>query len=296
MKIISLGNATWDRVYNVSELPSEATKYFSNAYYEFGGGVAATASVAISTLGAKSYFIGRLGNDGIGNQIKQDLENDGVDTTFIKKFDNASSSNAVVHVDQKGERQITVHRDPNLPIDPDWIQESMLDGVSCILCDCTWIEGAEKLIRLANEKDIPSVIDADLGGGAMKNLLKIGSHIAFSYPALCQLTGEDDIESGLRIAQKETQGVVYVTRGENGCYWLENNELVHVPGFNVNVVDTTGAGDVFHGALAFAIGRKLRGYDAVRFANAVAALKCTKIGGRSGVPTFEAVLNFLERN
>ena len=90
-----------------------------------------------------------------------------------------------------------------------------------------------------------------------------------------------------------TNGHVYVTQGRDGCFWLENGALCHQPGFEVNVIDTTGAGDVFHGALAVSLGQKLPAADAVRFASAVAALKCTKPGGRAGIPDCDQTRSFL---
>ena len=86
---------------------------------------------------------------------------------------------------------------------------------------------------------------------------------------------------------------MYVTQGRDGCFWLENGALCHQPGFEVNVVDTTGAGDVFHGALAVSLGQKWPAADAVRFASAVAALKCTKPGGRAGIPDCDQTRSFL---
>ncbi len=296
LKILCVGNATWDRIYNVIEIPSVATKYFSTNYFEVGGGVAATAAVAAAKLGCEVEFIGRIGNDNVGKLIKYDLAEWGVKTTHSNLINGAVSSNAVVHVDPRGERQITVHRDPNMPRNADWITADMLEGVDCVLCDCTWSEGAEKLLTLAKEKGIPSVIDADLGVENLSKLLVIGEHIAFSNPALCNLTCENDLEKALVIAQEQTKGTVYVTKGEEGCYWLEDGQLKQVKGYRVDVIDTTGAGDVFHGALAVAVAQGNRGQTAVNFANAVAALKCTKLGGRAGIPNMEQAIKFIESN
>jgi len=86
---------------------------------------------------------------------------------------------------------------------------------------------------------------------------------------------------------------VYVTQGREGCYWLEKGELCHQPGYAVEVVDTTGAGDVFHGALGLSLAQQMPSSEAVRFASAVAALKCTKPGGRAGIPDCDQTRSFL---
>lgn len=293
-KIFCLGNATWDRIFTVESIPSAAMKYFSSSYREVGGGVAATAAVAAAKLGAHVEFIGRIGQDNTGELVKSDLNNWGVETNHLKAFAGNVTSTAVVHVDSAGERQITVHRDPDLPRETDWINSEMLEGVDCVLCDCTWSEGAEKLLLLARAANIPSVIDADLGGEEQSRLIALCDHVAFSYPAIQALTNQTEFESALRAAQQYTEGTVYVTHGANGCYWLEDNELKHISGYRVDVVDTTGAGDVFHGALALAIAQGNRGETAVDFANAVAALKCTAYGGRAGIPTFAKTIEFIE--
>lgn len=292
--ILCIGNATWDRFFFVDEIPSQATKYFSTKFIELGGGVAATAAVAAARLGSQVSFVGRAGQDSVGEVIKTELEGWGVNTQFVQTFPGVTSSNAVVHVDKDGERQITVLRDPEMPKDPDWIKPEMLDGVVCVLCDCTWPEGAERLMTLAREKGIPTVIDADLGGEALLKLLPLGSHVAFSNPALTELSGETDAELALKHAQTHTEGTVYVTRGEKGCFWLESGELKHAPAYKVDVVDTTGAGDVFHGALAAAVAEKKSGFDAVNFASAVAALKCTRPGGRAGIPDRTQLNEFMK--
>ena len=295
-KIVCIGNATWDRFFFVEEIPSRATKYFSNKFIELGGGVAATAAVAAARLGSQVSFVGRSGQDSVGEQIRSELEEYGVNTRFIQAFSGITSSNAVVHVDTQGERQITVLRDPEMPEDPDWITPEILDGADAVLCDCTWPEGAERLLSMARELGIPTIIDADLGGEALLRLLPLGSHVAFSNPALTELSGETDAKTALQFAQDKTDGTVYVTRGAQGCYWLEQNELKHASAYKVDVVDTTGAGDVFHGALAVAVANQQTGKDAVRFASAVAALKCTKPGGRAGIPDRTELKKFMSTN
>ncbi|SDR48869.1 PfkB family carbohydrate kinase [Pseudovibrio sp. Tun.PSC04-5.I4] len=294
--ILCLGNSTWDRIYSVEEIPSQATKYFSNQLLEVGGGVAATAAVAAARLGARVFFAGRQGNDTVGDQITLDFAKYNVDTRFLRKFDSVLSPSAVVHVDKRGERQITVLKDLNMPTDAAWIDETMLDGVDCVLCDCTWPEGAERILSLARELNIETVIDADIGGEGLRKLLPLGTHVAFSHPALRDFSKTDNTEEALKIAQQFVKGTVYVTQGEKGCFWLEGGKLQHLPAYQVDVVDTTGAGDVFHGALALAISEKAQCVEAVRFASATAALKCTQVGGRAGIPQKAQVLEFINNN
>ena len=137
------------------------------------------------------------------------------------------------------------------------------------------------------------MLDADVTPQDIAELIALSDHAAFSAPGLRRLTQRDETENALRKAQTLTNGHVYVTQGRDGCFWLENGALCHQPGFEVNVVDTTGAGDVFHGALAVSLGQQWPAADAVRFASAVAALKCTKPGGRAGIPDCDQTRSFL---
>ena len=128
-------------------------------------------------------------------------------------------------------------------------------------------------------------LDADISPDPIDELVKLADHVAFSEPGLEKFTGCSDPVEGLKIAKKQTDGKVYVTVGSKGCYWLEGDELCHEPVIKVDVVDTTGAGDVFHGALAVAVAESKQSRESIVFSNTVAALKCTKKGGREGIPT-----------
>ncbi|MBK4714458.1 MULTISPECIES: sugar kinase [Tenebrionibacter/Tenebrionicola group] len=292
-KIVCLGNAVWDRVFEMEKTPRQPTKYFATGYFENGGGIAATAAVACVRLGAQAVLISRLGDDSNGTLIRNELMQWGVDVSGIHIFANTQSSHAVIHVDSEGERQITVFRDSKCPASPDWLNASVLEGADCLLCDTSWPEGALWLIAEAKKRHIPTVLDLDLGASRMDELVAQGDHLAFSLPGLRLFTQQHEIADALKTAQKKTKGAVYVTCGAQGCYWLDGNEVRHAPAFSVRCVDTTGAGDVFHGALAVAIAEKRPTCEAIRFANAVAALKCTREGGRKGIPDRQQLAQFV---
>ena len=165
-----------------------------------------------------------------------------------------------------------------------------------ILADVRWHEGALKAFELANKAGVPTVLDADITPQPIDSLVKLASHAVFSKPGLIKFTGCSNINEALKIAEDKTDGRIYVTLGSDGYSYIENGIIKHQNGFKVKVVDTTGAGDVFHGAFACAL---CLGYEiepALKFAAATAALKCTKAGGRSGIPTINEVKEFCLRN
>lgn len=292
-KIACVGICVQDRIYNVPQLPLSGGKYISLDYHEVGGGPAATAAVTVTRLGLKCDFIGRLGDDGVGKTLKSELEADHVDTKFVKIFTDGMSTQSAVIVDQNGERIIINHPSPDLSPSCDWLDEVSFNEYSVVLADVRWHEGALKSFQKAIELDIPTVLDADVTNQDITELVALADHAVFSEPGIKRFTGEGDVLTCLLKAQEKCRGQVYVTLGSNGTSWLEQGELKHVPAFQVNVVDTTGAGDVFHGAFAVAVANKLSSYDKIRFASGVAALKCTQTGGRAGIPNRIQLEEFL---
>ncbi|WP_392558884.1 sugar kinase [Orbus mooreae] len=293
IKIACVGIAVQDRIYYVDEMPKVNGKFVATDYKEIGGGPAATAAVAIAKLGAKVDFIGRVGDDGAGKVIVSELNSYGVNTSLVKVYPNARSSQSAILVDKQGERLIINYPSPDLLYDTDWLEGVDFSGYDAILADVRWPQGTEYCFKKGQELGIPTILDADITPQDITALVALSTHAAFSEPGLFKMTALNEVESALKKGSLSTDGKVYVTLGDKGCLWLEGGEKHWDKGFKVDVVDTTGAGDVFHGAFAFALANGYSTDKVVEFACAVAALKCTKAGGRAGIPTIEQVNNFL---
>lgn len=293
IRIACVGIAVMDRIYYVEGLPTEGGKYVAKRYTEVGGGPAATAAVAAAKLGAKVDFIGRVGDDDTGNSLLAELESLGVNTRYSQRYAGAKSSQSAIMVDAQGERIIVNYPSPDLLHDADWLNEIDFTQWDVVLADVRWHEGAREAFTLARRAGVMTVLDGDVTPQDIRELVALSDHAAFSEPGLARLTGINDPEAGLKQAQTLTNGHVYVTRGSEGCDWIKNNTLQHQSGFKVDVVDTTGAGDVFHGALAFSLAGGDLPEEAVRFASGVAALKCTRPGGRAGIPDCDQTRSFL---
>jgi sulfofructose kinase len=163
-----------------------------------------------------------------------------------------------------------------------------------VLCDVRWPKASQVVLQTARDQGVTTVLDADLtSDDAVERLIGFADYSIFSAPALERLSGTPDFTAGLRIAQERTSGIVGVTLGEDGFAWLDEGDLHACPAFRVATVDTLAAGDVFHGAFALAIGEGLATADAGRLASAAAALKCTRWGGRAGIPNRTEVEQFL---
>lgn len=298
--ILCLGHAVLDQIYSVSTLPV-AGKNFADSFMEAGGGPAATASVAVAKLGHASTLWVRLGDDRAGDRIQAELEAYGVNLGVLPRIQGAVSALATVVVDAKGERMIIGYLDRKLPRHrPGWLPLERVKGFACVLADMRWPGAAADVLKEAARHGIPSVTDADLTPDqeALRELPPLSDHAVFSEGGLKIYSGEDSPEAGLRLAAERMSGVPYVTLGGKGCMWWNRDKsgVEFFPAFRVEVKDTTGAGDVFHGAFTVALAEGKNRREAVRFASAAAALKCTGMGGRSAIPVREALEAFLRAN
>ncbi|SPX09714.1 kinase [Escherichia coli] len=230
--------------------------------------------------------------DDTGNSLLAELESWGVNTVTPKRYNQAKSSQSAIMVDATGERIIINYPSPDLLPDAEWLEE--IDFSQWDVCwQITLAHGAKKAFTLARQAGVMTVLDGDITPQDISELVALSDHAAFSEPGLARLTGVKEMASALKQAQTLTNGHVYVTQGSAGCDWLENGGRQHQPAFKVDVVDTTGAGDVFHGALAVALATGGDLAESVRFASGVAALKCTRPGGRAGIPDCDQTRSFL---
>ncbi|GLR08905.1 ribokinase [Mixta theicola] len=292
-RIACIGITVLDRIWYLNDLPQEGGKYVAKNYTEVGGGPAATAAVAAAKLGAAVDFIGRVGDDETGSTLLTELAFLGVNTRYTRVVKGARSSQSAVLVDGHGERIIANYPSPDLPADASWLSDIDFSQWDAVLADVRWHDGAKCAFTLARQAGVPTILDADVTPQAIGDLVALSDHAAFSAPGLQRLTGLYEPAAALKEAQMLTRGHVYVTQGAQGCFWLEEGTLNHQPGFSVDVVDTTGAGDVFHGALAISLAQQHTRAEAVRFASAVAALKCTRAGGRAGIPDGDQIRSFM---
>ncbi|EKK4013112.1 sugar kinase [Cronobacter sakazakii] len=294
VRIACVGIAVQDRIYTLEALPHEGGKYVAQQYREVGGGPAATAAVAAARLGAQVDFIGRVGDDATGTQLFAELESLGVNTSRARQITGARSSQSAILVDAAGERVIVNYPSPDLPDDADWLDGIDFGRYDAVLADVRWHEGATRALTLARRAGVMTLLDGDVTPQDIRSLVALSDHAAFSAPGLARLVPGLSPQDALKTTKTLTNGHVYVTLGKEGCLWLENDDTLHrQAGFTVEAVDTTGAGDVFHGALAVMLARGESPQEAVRFASAVAALKCTRPGGRAGIPDCDQTRSFL---
>jgi sulfofructose kinase len=283
-----------DRVYRVDAFAEPPAKIAASSLQEAGGGCAAIASVTIARLGGAAALWARVGGDDAGALVLRELSAEGVDVSGARTHAGCRTPSAAVIVDRWGERLIVSHVDLRLPSGSDWLPLEEIARASAVLVDIRWPEAALAVLARARREDVRGVVDVDLGPQArIEEIVSLASDAIFSAPALARLAGTRDVEAGLRAASRLGARLVGVTGGEKGVWWLEAGLIHHQPAHSVEAVDTTGAGDVFHGAYALAVAEGRPVAQAMRFASVAAALKCARTGGHRGCPAraeVEAIL------
>lgn len=288
--LLYIGISVLDHVFRVERFPEGAVKHRARDYRTVGGGLAANAAVAAARLGAKVAFATRLGDDLTADLIVADLEREGVDCSLARRFSGHRSPVSSVFVDGNGDRMVLNYGDFTIPDDPDWLPQTLPDRTRAVLGDTRWERGAKHIFTLARNAGVPAVLDVDRAVPD-KTLLDTATHVAFSAQAVGELTGMQDPLEGLKLLAAECGNWMAVTLGGDGVYFIDGrvggdarSDVGHIPAFEVDVVDTLAAGDVWHGAFALALAEGMDERRAVRFASGAAAMKCTRFGGRNGAP------------
>jgi sulfofructose kinase len=291
-RVICVGHAALDRVFSVASWPAGSGKIPAHEFAESGGGMAANAAAAVARLGGDAAFWGPTGEDAIATAIHAQFVADGVDATWLRRFEGRKSSHSAVIVDDRGERLVVGYRGDALQATADWLPFGQIGLSQALLADVRWPEGALRALRAARDAGVPAILDGEIAArDTLETLAHAADHIIFSERGLEAYSG-DDGEGGLRRALGTGARMVAVTRGEAGVLWIEATapgEVLRCPAFAVTTVDTLAAGDVFHGAYALALAEGQRIGDALRFAAAAAAIKCSRPGGRSGAPNRQEV-------
>ena len=285
--VLCFGIVVADRIYEVERLPHGEGKHTAHTYRESGGGIAGTAAVAVAALGARALFCGAVGDDHAGQFLQAELAGLGVDLAGMQVAPGARTPSASVMVDAHGERCLVVDRGTVSPGPPG---PALLAQAGAVLVDHRFPGAAAQLLRTLqtlqmSPPHLPSVLDAE-GGDArdLRRLAALATHPVFSRNGLHVATGMDDAEAGLRAVDAPRAAAVGVTLGARGSLWRIAGRLHHVAAPQVHVRDTTGCGDVFHGAFALALAEGMPPLRAARLASSAAALKARDGRGWRGMP------------
>ena len=289
--VACVGIATLDEVWTIEAFPDAGTKTRASQRTVVGGGVAANASVTVARLGGQATFSGPLGDDDAASEIAVRLDREGVAVGFVPRLTGESSPISVVLIDAAGERTIINHAGAHLYTTAPTPEPAVFDHADAVMTDVRWPAGATVALRAASHRGVPAVVDCDHDPSQLTELLAAASHVIFSQPVLEQFTGIAGPECLFAVAGI-TRAWVAATSGDQGVHWIEEGTLRHHPATPVEAVDTLGAGDVFSGSFTLLLAEGAQPGEAISFAADAAALKCTRSGGREGIPTRDEVEAF----
>jgi len=293
-EVVGMGLNSVDFLTVVPKFPTPNSKMEMLQFSKQGGGQVATAMVALSRWGVKTKYIGKVGEDELGQFSLHSIRQEGVDVSSVTIEPNATNQFAMIIVDgPTGERTILWNRDERLMYREGELQKQEVCSGKILHLDGHDIHAALQCARWAKEEGILTIIDLDKVEPLTYKLIKEIDFVITSsrFPTL--YTGISDRKKALLELQKHSTGFVCATLGQEGTIALLNGEIITEKGLKVNVVDTTGAGDVFHGGFVYGLIQNWEVAEILRFANAVAALKCRGLGGRRGIPSIEEVQRFL---
>jgi sugar/nucleoside kinase (ribokinase family) len=294
--VIGIGESSVDEVYRLpGRLGPNVKLPLASKQIRYGGQVATTLATCAS-FGLRAALLGTAGDDDHAVHLCQALEDRGVDTTLLMRRPARHRRAIVLVSEETGDRTVLWERDERLALHPDEVPQAMIERARLLHVDDVDVDAALVAAGIARKAGIPVTSDIDHVTDETRALIAAVSVPIFAEPVPRALTGESDPERALRRLRETHSGMLCVTLGSRGSMLLAGDQLYRVPAPSVHAVDATGAGDVFRGAFIYALLRGDSPVDILRFANAAAALSCTREGALDSVPHRQEVEEFLKVN
>ncbi len=295
MAVVGIGQCAWDVLAIIDRFPQADTKKEVLLWEEQGGGPVATALAALSRLGITCRFYGVIGNDREGAAIRQSLIDEGVDVSGLVKRPNALSQTAFIAIDKSlGTRTIFWKRPSGDPLRMEELPPDFLSNAEFLLLDGLMKDVSLFAALEARKTGVAVMLDAGRVRDGMLELSRMSDYVVGSEEFARELGWKDDPASFAQEVRRLGFGITTITLGTRGSVTFAGDDIISCPAFSVETKDTTGAGDVFHGGYLYGLLQKWPLEDTIRFASAVAAMKCRKVGGRAGIPRLSEVRQFLE--
>ncbi len=289
--VVGIGLATVDYLCVVERLPEPDSK---NSMIDFaiqGGGPAATALVTLQRLGLRTAFAGAVGDDSLGQFLLDDLRREGIDISCVERHEGRQSPFAYVTVERGTGRRNVVHRDPGLPaLAPGGLSLEFLREARALHVDGHQMQAQLQAATTAREWGIPVIYDAGSPRKHCAELVALTDYLVTSEKFPTEFTGIRKLPKAMEKLMEYGPRAVVTTLGAHGCRYLAREGQGELPAYPIDqVVDTTGAGDVFHGAFVFGV---VQGWDLRRicdFAGVAAGIKCRGLGAREPIPALPEV-------
>ncbi|MBM3277155.1 MAG: permease [Candidatus Handelsmanbacteria bacterium] len=293
-EVLGLGAVAVDEILCVDQYPPADAKAQVRQRERRCGGLAATALVAAARLGCRCAYAGVLGRDDASAFAAACMEAEGIDLSQAQRRDEARVIRSAIVADLgRGTRNIFFDLNGVVGAGDDWPPEAVIRSAQVLLVDFIGMEGMIRAARIAQSAGVPVVADLeDASAPGFAELLGLVDHLVLSHEFALGYTGEGEPARAAQKLWRDGRALVAITCGAAGYWVCTGGTPVHCPAFAVETVDTTGCGDVFHGAYAAGLARGLALGDSLRLASAAAALKASRRGGQEGIPTRAEVEHF----
>ncbi len=293
--VVGLGCACLDFLGIVPHLPDQDDQVWMSDSTQQGGGMVSTALVTLSRLGVSTAFAGKVGNDMAGRAVKEEFDLYGVDSDQLVVEHGATTPVSMILVDESTGQRTIMAGGTTVELSPSEVPGGMIADAKYLHLDTTGRQAALAAAEIARSAGVSVVLDADSLSRPhdIEDLLRATDYLIASQVFAEALTGLADPAAAAKSLSSRGSSVVIVTLGEQGSLTLAGGRTFHTPAFPVEVVDTTGAGDVYHGAYIFGLLQEWHLEKTAVFSSAVAALSCTRLGGRTGIPDLRSALDFL---
>lgn len=289
-QVIGFGENAVDWICRVPRFPQHDTKTQMEPILRKVGGQIATACSLCARYGLSTRYIGRVGDDDLGRFAQEDLGKDPMDLQLEVVADTATHLSLIIVDRPTGGRTIIWDRDPRLGYREGELSRPLFVDGQTIHLDGNDLVASTQVARWAKEAGMRVCLDIDRVQPGVEELLRLTDFLIASRTFISAFGKESSWRSNLRFAASVCPGFVAVTRGSQGAAALWDDEILEFPAFEVEVLDSTGAGDMFHGAFLYGVVQGWTIGRCMRFANAAGALACTGYGARSSIPELSQVL------
>lgn len=297
---MGLGAVAIDDILYVDSYPAADAKRQVLRHERQCGGLTATALVAAARLGAVCAYAGVLGKDDLSDYAKSRFMEEHIDVTYMVQKADANAIHSTIIVDEHtGTRNIFFDLTGVVGADIDTPDEMIIQSSKVLFVDHVGMAGMLRAARIARKSNIPIVADLELEDSPyFSELFEISDHLIISEDFAIKITNENSPARALEKIWHAKRNTVIITCGAAGCWALAHNldKPTAFPAFQVQALDTTGCGDVFHGAYAAALAKGYDIHDRIRWASASAALKAIKMGGQAGIPYEDEVRRFISND